>query len=294
MHVLITGASSFIGRHATAALSRADLEVTATCRSATTSCDRLTKLAPLAKLVQLDLARESDFEALPKRIDVIVHIAGVSVTPSTTADEMIECNVTGSRNLLNYARKARASRCIMASTLSVHGEIQEAVVNETTPIRAPDTYGASKYLAERLFASEASNLPTVAVRLPGVLGAGAHRAWLPIVLERLKSNADVTIYNPQASFNNAVHVDDLDDLFLKLIRNDWTGFHAFPTGAAGRLSVSDTVGLLASLLGSRSTIKEGIAAKGAFVISSDYAIKTFGYRPMEIGDMLKQFASESR
>jgi nucleoside-diphosphate-sugar epimerase len=293
MHVLLTGASSFIGRHAAVALAQGGMQVTATYRSNSSAVEHLRTALPGADLVRLDLACENDFAALPPNIDCIVHVAGVSVTPEITADDMLACNVIGARNLLCYARRARASRIVLASTLSVHGSIEEDIVTETTPVRAPDLYGASKYLAERLFAAESHWLPCVAIRLPGVLGEGAHRAWIPTLLERVRKNQNVVVYGSDSAFNNAAHISDLCRLLHNLLRNEWSGFHAFPIGAKGQITIADLVRLLISSTGSQSRIEEGSALKKSFTVSSGYAERHFGYDPMNIDEMLSRYVNET-
>jgi nucleoside-diphosphate-sugar epimerase len=293
MHILLTGASSFIGRHAAFALSQGGIRVTATYRSNSSAVEHLRTALPGAELVRLDLACEGDFAALPPKIDCIVHVAGVSVTPEITADDMLACNVIGARNLLCYARRARASRIVLASTLSVHGSIEEDIVTETTPVRAPDLYGASKYLAERLFAAESHWLPCVAIRLPGVLGEGAHRAWIPTLLERVRKNQNVVVYGSDSAFNNAAHISDLCCLLHNLLRNEWSGFHAFPIGAKGQITIAELVRLLISSTGSQSRIEEGSALKKSFTVSSEYAERHFGYDPMNIDEMLSRYVNET-
>lgn len=293
MHVLVSGASSFIGRHVTLALSRAGLRVTATYRSNGEIIDRLKAAARDVDFVRLDLARESDLLSLPKKLDCVVHIAGVSAMSGVTVDDILACNVTGARNLLNYARTADVSRLVLASTLSVHGDVQEPIVDETTPVRAPDLYGASKYLAERLFAAEADRLPCAAIRLPGVLGEGAHRAWIPTLLDRMRKDQDITVYSPDATFNNAAHVSDICALTLNLLRNQWSGFHAFPVGAEGQITVAELIRILLSATGSQSRWSEGRALKAPFTISSRYAKSNFGYAPMKIEEMLSRYVSET-
>ena len=103
MHVLITGAGSFIGKHATVALARAGLQVTASFRSHSPVIDCMRKHLPQTDFTRLDLAREEDYLTLPKKVDAILHIAGLSATPGVTVDEMLACNVTGTRNLIKYA-----------------------------------------------------------------------------------------------------------------------------------------------------------------------------------------------
>jgi len=293
MHVLVTGASSFIGRHVVLAMSRAGLRVTATYRSGASIIESLKAAAQDADFVRLDLGHEPDFVALPRKVDCIVHVAGVSAMPGITVDDILACNVTGARNLLNYARTANVSRLVLASTLSVHGDVEEQTVDETTPVRAPDLYGASKYLAERLFAAEAHWLPCVAVRLPGVLGQGAHRAWIPTLLDRIRQDQDITVYSPNAMFNNAAHVVDICGLILDSLRRQWSGFHGFPVGADGQIAIAELVRILVSATGSRSRITEGTALKKPFMISSRYAKMNFGYAPMDIEEILSKYVSET-
>ena len=291
MHVLVTGGSSFLGRHIGMHLLRAGYQVTATYRN-DHPC-----LAPLqaaqATLVRLDLADSQSYGALPSSIDAVVHIAGVSIGPGISFDDMFACNVTGSRNILGYALSAAATKVIYASTMSIYGRIDVDVVTETTPTIAPDVYGASKFLAERIFAEASERLPCVAVRLPGVLGIGAHRAWLPTMLERIQAGQGITIYNPENRFNNAVHVDDLGPFFVRVLPQRWDGFHAFPVAAGGSMTVAGAIDRLMRAVAKPVPVIVGAAPQRGFTISSDYAVRTFGYEPTDIGAMLDQYVSEA-
>jgi len=292
MHVLVTGGSAFLGHHIGLHLLHAGHQVTATYRNYHPG------LAPLkdaqAALVRLDLANIQSFEALPSSVDAIVHIAGVSAGPEVSLDDMLACNVTGSQNLLRYALSAGAGKLIYTSTMSIHGRIYVDTVTETTPSIAPDVYGASKFLAERIFAAASDRLPCIAVRLPGVLGVGAHRAWLPTMLKRIQAGQAITIYGPDNRFNNAAHVDDLGSFFESVLARGWKGFHAFPVAAAGAITVAEAVDRLMRKEGKLISVTIGTAPQRGFTISSDYATRMFGYEPTEIGAMLDRFVSEAR
>ena len=60
MHVLVTGANSFIGKHATVALAGAGLRVTASFRSEDVVVDWLRKMLPETEFARLDLVRVED------------------------------------------------------------------------------------------------------------------------------------------------------------------------------------------------------------------------------------------
>jgi nucleoside-diphosphate-sugar epimerase len=291
MHVLVTGGNSFLGRHIGLHLLRIGHQITATYRN---DHDGLAPLrAAEAALVRLDLADAQSYGVLPPSIDAVVHIAGVSTGPGISLDDMLACNVTGTRSVLRYAISAGAAKLIYASSMSIYGRIEVASVTETTPSIDPDVYGASKLLAERILAEASGCLPCMAVRLPGVLGVGAHRAWLPTMLERIQAGKTITIYNPESPFNNAAHVNDLGRFFARALGTSWTGFHAFPVGAGGVTTVAGAIDRLMRAAAKQVSIKIGAAPQRGFTLSSDYAVRTFGYAPTDIGIMLDQYVSEA-
>jgi nucleoside-diphosphate-sugar epimerase len=292
MKILITGANSFVGRGFVDHLLRAGHEVTATYRTHDARIASLTGHSTRLKLVTVDLAEPRDFAALPQQIDAVVHVAGISTTPKGDVDDLLRCNVFGTRNVLRYALAAAAQKLIYTSTLSVHGRIDTPVVDHRTAIVEPDVYGASKYLGERLLAAESARLPSLALRLPGVLGQGSHRAWLPTLTERAKAGQDIVIYNADGDFNNATHVDDLGEFVVSLLDRDWSGFHAMPLGAAGAMKVRDVVSILLNAVGSSSRVAATRSASPCFTISSVYASERFGYRPTPIDALLNRYAAE--
>lgn len=293
MKILLTGANSFIGSHIAQHLLDAGHTLIATYRKSNAACRLLTGHPAAPAMVMLDLASSDHFDILPNSIDAIVHVAGISMTRGIKVEDMLTCNVLGTQNIIRYASRVGAGLLIHASTLSVHGRIEEMVVNESTPVREPGIYGGSKYLAERLIEAESAWLSAFAIRLPGVLGVGAPlRAWIPKLIARLMQNEELTIYNPNAPFNNAAHVADVSYFCRHLLESGGEGFKAFPIGAAGIMSISEAVSLLSSAVGSRSRIKTINSLNSGFTICSAKA-NSLGYRPMDINTMLCRFASES-
>jgi nucleoside-diphosphate-sugar epimerase len=292
MHILVTGANSFVGSHITRHFLQIGHNVTATYRRHNAAVGQL--IAEFSgsnlEMVELDLA--SSLTALPTAAEVVVHVAGISSEKGVSTADLLSCNVQGMHNVIRYALHTRVRKFVFTSTLSVHGGIRGPVVDENTPVIDPDVYGASKYLAERMLAAVSEKIPSMAIRLPGVLGVGAHRAWLPVLLEKMRSNRDVAIYNPEAGFNNAAHVDDLGIFFAGLMQRDWEGFASFPVGAGGMSSISKVVQNVRNALGSTSRIIIDPVPKPGFVISSEKAV-ALGYRPMDINVMVEKFVVES-
>lgn len=296
MNVLLTGATSFIGEHLARDLVKRGHDVTGTYRTENDSVSRLALLLGnqqhgRLRLVKVDLSQEECWRLFPKSADVVVHIAAVSKTEDSGTQDLLDCNINGLCNVIKYSMSAGIRQFVYTSSLSVHGNIEEAEVDEHTPIREPGLYGATKYLGERLLFD--AGLSTVALRLPGVLGLRAHRAWIPTLLSKAVSGEEIRIFNPDARFNNAVHVSDLQTFLGQMIDTGWSGFHAFPVAASGYLSIREVADLVVSETHSRSKISEFHSDRPSFTIRSGYAEKQFLYRPQTIRSMIEQYINES-
>lgn len=289
--VLLTGASSYIGRHLVKHLYQSGFAVVGTYRTGSpVECGVTRTVVSSLPMFHLDVSQKASFLGLPASIDAVVHVAAALNKPGTTSAEMFSANAAGTRNVLRYATSAGALKFIYTSTLSIHGKIGLGVVDENTPIVDPDFYGASKYLGEQILASAADSISTVALRLPGVLGLGAHRAWIPSLVETLLAGRDVSIYNADAPFNNAVHVDDLGRFVVQLLaKRIWHGFSAFPVGASEPMTILDIVTSLRDTLRSKSVVYKSDVATPSFMIDSRCATELYGYAPMRMEAILKQY-----
>lgn len=288
MHVLVSGASGFIGWHLACGLARRGFQVTALYRRIAS----LPAVAPPAgvRLLRADL---STLEDLPSTVDAVVHAAATSPWSGITADDIVRDNVLGTRMLIRYALEAGARRFLFASSLSVYGRITAPVVNEATPLVDPDAYGLSKRLCELLLTESAGRMPALALRLPGVIGRGAHRNFLATTLERLRAGEPVMATNPEAPFNNATHVGDLEDFVARLLDTAWPGFDSLVLGARGQTTIRAAVERLARGCGSQSAIAFRPANRPAFTIDSRRAME-YGYDPGHIDTLLDRFAYEER
>jgi UDP-glucose 4-epimerase len=294
LRVLLTGTTSFIGQHVAKFLAQSGIRVIATYR--TPKCELMGALSACSQnleLIQLNISDESGFNKLPESIDAVVHVEGVSNMPGVSIDDMLAVNVNGTRNVQSYAMRAGARKFVYISSLSIHGRISASFVTENTPINQQDIYGCTKYLGERLLADKANAMPTIALRLPGVLGIGAHRAWIPSLVEKLLSDKEVSIYSPKAEFNNAIHVTDLSQLIGQILLGQFSnGFVAFPVGAAGKKNILDVASLLKQKLNSKSILHVQNLVKSSFTIDSTFASNCFGYVPRQIDQILMQYIEE--
>lgn len=292
MHILLTGASSFLGRSIVPQLALAGHRIYAVWHAHKANYKQDQCRFPQIDLIQADLSDIEVYATFPDRIDAIIHIAAVS-SKVHSIYEFIQNNVTGMKNLIEYALNKKVNYLIYLSSLSIHGRIEDTVVTEKTPIINPDMYGMSKYIAELLLCEKAININSIAIRLPGVLGIGAHRHWLSTVFTRAKNGDDILIFNPDAPFNNAVHVEDLAEFINNLLERKWHGFHVMPLGAGGLTTIKEAVERIILKTESTSRVIIKREDKSSFIISSHYAKDTFQYTPMNINEMIDKYVDEN-
>jgi UDP-glucose 4-epimerase len=288
-HTLVTGVSGFVGSHVARHLARNGFAVTGLCRKELGLGADLAG-ADAVRLIKADLA---ELERLPDGCQAVVHAAASSAWTGITHDAVVRDNVVATRRLLELAERAGCRGFVFLSSMSVYGAIDASVVDERTRIVDPDVYGASKYLGERLLEERRARLPGLALRLPGVVGRGARRNWLASTAERLRKGEPATLFNPDAPFNNAVHVDDLAALIARALARGWQGYDLLVLGARGQLAVRAVVERLAAGMGVPARLAVQPPTKPAFLLSSAKAIRDWGYDPMEIGALVDRFAREA-
>jgi len=286
MRILVTGAGGFIGRHLSMLLSAAGHEVIAHHHV------RAPRLP--SSITQTFRASLEELDALPDGIEAIIHAAARSPEAGYSDHDLIVSNVIGMDRLLRCSEKSSISRIVFLSSISVFGDVKTDVVSEMVPHASPSVYGTSKYLGECMLASISATIPSVSLRLPGVLGQGASRHWLARTVQALRQHKPVTIFNPEAPFNNAVHVHDLAKFIDRLMISDLSGNTVLTLGAAGSLPVREAVARLKERLRSDSAIQIGASpARTPFTIDSSKAQGRFHYRPMEIAAMLDLYAEDA-
>lgn len=285
--ILLTGANSFVGGHVLSALAREGMTITATTRRPLNSAHPVRRMSNV-RLVSLDLGDAGTFTSLPNRVRTIIHIAAASSERCSQA-ELDRGNVTGMKNLICYAKSAGAEKIIFTSSLSVHGEITEKFVRSATPITNPGPYGYSKRQGELMLEYFEEILPSVSIRLPGVLGLGAKRHWLACALEKALAGEEITIFNPSAPFNNSVDVDNLSDFILQLSRMSLSGSVRFPIACSGMTTVEGAIRKIISTIASPSKIKVVPLERPSFTIDISEA-EDFGFKPHQIEPVLEKFA----
>ena len=268
MKVLVTGAGGYVGKYLTQLLAEQKHEVWALFR-----CTSPIHMGTLMQVrwIQCDLGVNTD-ELEP--VDVIVHSATVHPYSRQlpNAVDYLNSNINATRNLLDFAVSCSAKLFIYLSTVAIHGNVLVQELTENTPQHEPDLLGMTKFLAERVVETYADRVPSVILRLPGVVGPellSLGRPWLCGVLKKALSHEPIKIYNGDSPFNNVTDLTDIGKLITLLMEHWTSGVDIFNLATREALPLRQVVQNIIHQTQSSSEIIEEKKDKNNFFINID-------------------------
>ncbi len=212
--VLVTGASGFVGREVIEALRKTPLKITGMGRTDP-------KLDIPMLLCDITDEKELARSLRGAHFDYIIHLASL---PGDTGNprQMVDVNVNGCQNLLEFARESAVLRFVLASSISAY-EWYPATpfrapdylpVDENHPCRPRDIYSTTKRMQELMALTyyHQYKVPTTVLRLTAVIGPrgkGGGRGWRAIA-EQLREGKEVEI--PHFSAEEMCHYVDIRDV----------------------------------------------------------------------------------
>ncbi|APF17860.1 NAD-dependent epimerase/dehydratase [Caldithrix abyssi DSM 13497] len=150
MHVLLTGASGFMGKNVAEYLLKSGFKVTAPVRK-----ESLQRISPLKSYARFNAVGGAFWDivalkALEETPDVIVHLAAIRGAGKASARAYERINVRGTQNLLDWARAHEVQRFLYVSTVGVLGTIPHRLPGRADDPPLPDgVYHQTKFLAEK-------------------------------------------------------------------------------------------------------------------------------------------------
>jgi nucleoside-diphosphate-sugar epimerase len=288
LRLLISGAGGFIGRHLALSLYRHGHDVTGLVHS---NWPIMVERQAGVRLERVDLA-QADSGLPPGRFDALLHCA--AAIPSRVPDkaELMRVNLDGSQRLFEFALQAGATAIIFCSSMAAYGRIDVDLVDPATPVREPDAYGRSKLAGESLLQTLSqthSAVRALSIRLPGIVGPGSHDNFLSDTMARLVAGEPVTARNPDAAFNNVVHVDDLASFVAHLLGSLPRGHRVTTMASDNPLPVREVLSILEAATNRAGTIRYEDEGR-SFLISNESA-RSLGYRPTSVRDSVQRYAA---
>ena len=254
-HILLTGATGFLGSAVAQALQADPKYVLAVVKRRVSDLEGFT----LGHLVpSLDSA--SDWRAALRNCDVVIHAAArVHVMREDACDPLSayrKVNVEGTLNLARQAATAGVKRFIFISSIKVNGESTVAGQPFTAEnIPAPeDPYGASKLEAEQALMGLAaySEMEIVIIRPPLVYGPGVKGNFAS--MSKLVAKGYPLPLGAIHNRRSLVALDNLVDLIIRCINHPAAAGQVFLAADGEDLSTSDLLRRMAKAMGQPSRL----------------------------------------
>lgn len=242
-HIMVTGASGFVGQSLCEILPQQSYALTLICRS----------IASIGKDIQqvATIDAQTDWSNILSGVNVIIHLAArVHVMREqfvNCLDAYRETNVKGTLHLARQAAQAGVKRFIFISSIKVNGE-HTPIGKVFTAFDVPnpqDPYGISKYEAEQglLELAEETDMEVVIIRPPLVYGPGV-KGNFASMMKWVQAGWPL----PLGAVNNRrslVSLDNLISLIMSCIDHPAAANQVFLASDGEDLSTSDLLRRLA-------------------------------------------------
>jgi CDP-glucose 4,6-dehydratase len=264
---LVTGAHGFVASHLVAALLERGDAVRVLDRPDPRLADvggpRRSSLDLLGLRDQVELAEGDlrDAEAVSAAVadcDSVFHLAAQTIVGVARESplETLEVNVRGAWNVFEACRQHDVSRVVFASSDKAYGSSPELPYREDFPLRAANTYDASKAAADIVARSYASayGLPLAVTRFANIYGGGDlnFSRLIPETTIAVLDGRPPLIRSDGSPERDFLHVDDAVSAYLAIetaLAVDGARGEAFNAGGERPHSVREVVDLIAAVAG---------------------------------------------
>jgi len=163
---LVSGANGFIGSHLVEALLKKGRNIRALVRIGE-KAKHLEKMQ--AEIVYGNLLNDTSIKNALEGVDKVYHLAAVIPRLRRSSKDIYKINVLGTKSLLQECIKSGVKKFIYFSSIAAVGpRNQPILIDEGSPYIPKDTYGESKYEAEKLVLifSTRYSLSSIIIRPP--------------------------------------------------------------------------------------------------------------------------------
>ncbi len=302
-HVLVTGGAGYIGSHACKVLAEAGY-VPVTFDNLNTGWQEAVQFGPFVKG---DLMNRAEIDAAFARYRpiAVMHFAALSLVGEsmTNPGKYWRQNVNGALNLVEAAVAADCLNFVFSSTCATYGNQDGVVLDEDTPQRPINAYGASKQAIEAILRDfgMAYGLAHVIFRYFNVAGADPaaqigeqHRPethLIPLMLDAIEGRRPaLTVFGDDyptrdgTCVRDYVHVMDLVDAHVKGL--EWLlagrGNRVFCLGSGRGFTVREVIDASRAVTNRDVPIVQGARRAGdaaSLVSGSTRARSELGWEP---------------
>lgn len=258
--VLLTGVAGFIGSRIAQSLVNRGCLVTGIDNLKTGYLDNVPKAVDF---VLGDCADPNIFDhklIADVAFDTIIHFAGQSSGEISFDDPVQDLgdNCVSTLNLLQFARKSLCKRFILASSMSVYGDVQADLVSETHAVNPISMYAVGKLASEhymRIY--QRYDISSISLRLFNVYGPGQNmsnlrQGMVSIYLAQALSKGNIEVKGSANRFRDFVYIDDVTEVVDGLIDRGFDGFEIYNICTGVKTKVSELLDCVSLALGTNN------------------------------------------
>jgi len=174
MKFLVTGGAGFVGSNIVRELVRRKHEVTVLDDFSSGSFKNLLGFG--GDISPVSICEKDRLQRLPSGYEAIFHEAAITDTTVHDQRRMMEVNVEGFRNILDFALESGVKTVVYASSAGTYGNGKCPMVESSTPT-PENVYGFSKAIMDNVardFSAANKNLKVVGLRYFNVYGPGEY------------------------------------------------------------------------------------------------------------------------
>ncbi|MFL5816891.1 MAG: UDP-glucose 4-epimerase GalE [Conexibacter sp.] len=274
MKLLVTGGAGYIGSIVAQRLLQAGHEVVVLDSLERGHREAVPDGARLAEVDLLDAERVA--ATVAEGFDGALHFAAYALVGESVAhpERYYRNNVVGSLNLLDALRAAGVKRLVFSSTCAVYGEPEVVPMDEATPTRPVNSYGASKLAVDGMISDEcrAHGLGAVSLRYFNVAGASGclgedhepETHLIPNVLRAAQGLQEcVQVFGTDyptpdgTAVRDYIHIEDLATAHLLALEGTRAGEHRiFNLGNGNGFSVREVIEAAREVTGLEIPVRE--------------------------------------
>jgi nucleoside-diphosphate-sugar epimerase len=255
--VLVTGGAGFIGSNIVVELLDKGFDVRVLDNLSTGSSGNLSGL----KGVEVINGDIRDMETVRKAVSGVDYILHQAALPSVSRSvenplESNECNVAGSLNVLDAARKGDVKRIVYASSSSVYGDAKELPKREDMELMPLSPYAVTKIAVEHYFSvfSKVYGMRSIGLRYFNVYGPrqnpeSEYAAVIPRFIKAALSGQRPVIYGDGEQTRDFTYVKDAVNANLLAMKAQGVDHEVFNVGTGKSITVNELLRKISSISG---------------------------------------------
>jgi UDP-glucose 4-epimerase len=273
---LVTGGAGFVGSHLVENLLESGHRVRVLDDLSTGSLDNL---PAAADFVEGDITDAETVERAFMGIDGCFHLAATASVERCHREWLRshQVNLTGTINIFDQARRARADRpipVVYASSAAVYGDCSVAGIGEDRPFAPLSSYGADKAASEfhARIAGAVHGVPTAGLRFFNLYGPrqdprSPYSGVISIFADRLLRGRPIEIFGDGEQVRDFIYVGDAVAALRRAMAVASTEAPVVNVCTGTGTSVRELAEIIAGLCDTRLVVRRSAARRGDVRIS---------------------------